>query len=77
MSKAKFGTRVYHCPPEPIDIDAYSDSANGITIEIRRKEYDLHKWNSRQIKRKQAEINKLKLIRSQIQGHIENQLIAA
>lgn len=70
--KKRFGTR-RDCDPVPFDLDAYMESINGITVEIRDKQYDLHKWSSRQMPKKLKEINKLKLIRSQIQGYIEQQ----
>lgn len=70
--RKRFGTR-RDCAHAPVDLDAYMESIQGITVEIRDKQYDLHKWNSRQMPKKVAEINRLKLIRSQIQSHIEKQ----
>lgn len=66
----RFGTRTYdNC--EPFDVEVYAASAAGISKEINRLNYNLHKYGSMEVKKKKAEIKKLVVIRHELRRHIE------
>lgn len=73
MPKTRFAQWVQY-DRQPVDIEAYTASIKGITAEIKTKEYELFKYNSRQIKKHRKNIDRLKYIRAQMKEAIEQEL---
>lgn len=72
MSKKKrFGTRVQTIESIPFDVEAYAESAAGISKQINKMSYNLYKCGAAEMKKKKAEIKKLVVIRHELRRHIE------